>query len=253
MHFELNDFVYQDKLIMFNLKTHLDLAKHDSLFIYTNINVPNTFVLCKDFRTFATNQYKCTDAKDLFKEYGRSIPPLLANRAKSTLKTLNIEDIRNLINDQEFTYLIVNIPILKKDVRQHQMIVKFDWYLRSNRVKDFELPSFKTNLQGVFIDESDDAVFRRYYLSTLKNVLQAYQLNKIETKCDKYLAEQSLNTRIEEKKPLSLSTVRFFFKIILQSILVITNLLLTNLLYNDLKKVPFFPHANQSIINLLRL
>ena len=209
MSFELNDFIYQEKLIMFNLKIHLDLTKYDSLFIYTNINKPRTFVLCKDFRTIATNEYKCTDAKDLFKEYGRSIPPLFSNR-QSTLKTLNIEGIKELINTEEFTYLIVNIPVHKKEDRHHQMIVKFDWYLKSNRVKDFELPSFKTNLQGISIKENEeDAVFQRYYLPTFKNVLQAYQLNKVETSCDKFLTEQSLNTKIEEKKPLSLSNVSF--------------------------------------------
>ncbi len=186
----------------------MDTNTHDSLFIYTNFNSPQSFVLCKDFRTVATNEYRCTDAKDLFEDYGRSVPPLLEGRRSSTIKLLNIPDLTSLVNDQDFVYLIVKVPVLKKKPDVHQLFVKFDWYLLEKRVSDLELPSFKTNLQPVDVNvEEDGVVFRRFYLPTFNDVLQAYQVNKIDNVCDDYLKSQSLKQKQTEQKPLSISTV----------------------------------------------
>ena len=190
---------------------------HDSLFIYTNFNAPRSFVLCKDFRIVSTNEYKCTNAKDLFEEYGRSMPPLLDGRtATATIKILNIHDLARLVSEQGYVYLIASVSVLKKAANIHQLFVKFDWYLWRERVGDLELPSFKTNLQGVDVDVSDSesGVFRRYYLRSFKDVLQAYRVDKVESACDGYLREESLKKEISEHKPLSLSTVRHFFKCI---------------------------------------
>ncbi len=156
----------------------------------------------------ATNEYRCTDAKDLFEDYGRSVPPLLEGRRSSTIKLLNIPDLTSLVNDQDFVYLIVKVPVLKKKPDVHQLFVKFDWYLLEKRVSDLELPSFKTNLQPVDVNvEEDGVVFRRFYLPTFNDVLQAYQVNKIDNVCDDYLKSQSLKQKQTEQKPLSISTV----------------------------------------------
>jgi len=168
-------------------------------------------VLCKDFRTVATNEYRCTDAKDLFKEYGRSLPPVLEGRRSSTIKLLNVPELDSLVAEQGFIYLIIKVPILKTNALVHQLFVKFDWYLLEKRVTDLELPSFKTNLQSVNVNmQESDEVFRRFYLPTFNDVLQAYTVNKVDNVCDDYLKGLSSKQKHTEQKPLSISTVSSF-------------------------------------------
>ena len=117
-------------------------------------------------------------------------------------------DLASLVNEQEFVYLIVKVPVLKKKQDVHQLIVKFDWYLLEKRVSDLELPSFKTNLQSVDVNvEESGVVFRRFYFPTFNDVLQAYTVNKVDSVCDDYLKSQSLKQKQIEQKPLSISTV----------------------------------------------
>lgn len=205
MNFQLDDFIHMDKLILFNLGAHLNTTLYDSLFIYTNFHAPRSFVLCKDFRTVATDEYKCTEALDLYESYGRSVPPLLEGRRDSTLRTINVNNIASLMKDEEYMYLIVNVPVLKPNQNRHQLVVKLDWYMQDERESVLEMPSFKSNLQNVQV-VGDNAVFRRYYLSNLRDVLQAYQVDKSDSPCDAYLQAESLKKK-DEQKPLSVSSV----------------------------------------------
>jgi len=232
MHFQLNGFIHMDKLILFNLAAHLNTSLHDSLFIYTSFNAPRSFLMCKDFRTVATNEYKCTDALDLYEKYGRAIPPLLEGRRDSTLRTLNINNMASLMKESGYTYLIVNVPILKPSPNRHQLVVKFDWYMRDERESLLEMPSFKTNLQNVHV-ASENVVFRRYYLSNLKDVLQAYQVFKVETPCDVYLQAESSKEK-QEQKPLSISAVNIYIKsFILQKLEHFIDIGFLKFIYND--------------------
>ena len=89
-----------------------------------------------------------------------------------------------------------------------QLFVKFDWYLRKDRVKILELPNF-INREKAF--EASNVPFQRYYLPALQNVLEAYNFRKVSnSSCDIYLHDLMLNLPMEQK-PLSSSNLLMQF------------------------------------------
>ena len=114
--------IKSQKLIVFDLNRLINSTDQDSVFIYSNLNSRNSFYLCKQFNS-ATNE--CFEPKDLFKQYGRTIPP-----EKSGLNIININDLQSLISDNKYTHLVVRLFVQLEANKRHQMFVKFDWYFR---------------------------------------------------------------------------------------------------------------------------
>jgi hypothetical protein len=214
-HFEFNDYSQTEKSYIFDLNqivgSHLN-DTYDSLFIYTNINTKNSFLLCKELNE---NMNECMgEIKDLMSTYGRSLPPYVEGVQKdSSLKTVNIINIDKIKLNENFRYLIVRVAANLKSSHRHQTIVKFDWYMIKKRLYFINLPTLQNMKDSInkYID-SEPAVFKRIYLPTFLSVIQAFDLRKYFRKnsCDLFLIKLNKDSKFVPK-PLSVSTLMIQF------------------------------------------
>ena len=216
INFEFNDFNSKKKTIIIHLDKFLDPAVHDSLFIYTNLNKENTFVLCDAFEDLNEDEFKCRNHMDLSREYGRSMPPLFEGAARklNTLRTINVNDFKRLISKNKFSYLLVNLPVRVRKPNARQLIAYFDWYLKKDRIQQLHTPNFVGLQQNELIKVDSAVTFRRFYLPQFESVLQAFRLNKIDTashSCDAYLLKQFQAKKTTDQRPLSASTLMIHF------------------------------------------
>ena len=214
-HFDFNDYSQTEKSYVFDLNQIVGSNlndSYDSLFIYTNINTGNSFLLCKELNE---KMSECTgEFIDLMSRYGRSIPPYVEGVQKvSSLKTANIINIDQIKLNENFRYLIVRIPINLKSSERHQTIVKFDWYMIKKRLYFINLPTIQNMKDTInkYID-SKPAVFKRIYLPTFLSVMQAFDLRKYFRKnsCDLFLIKLNKDEQLVPK-PLSVSTLMIQF------------------------------------------
>jgi hypothetical protein len=241
MHYEFAGFTNQTKIVAFDLSKLMEKAKYDSLFIYTNANsnINKAIVaLCKNFTRLNAleNRYECSSSMDLFAAYGRLMPPLLSgtNWRNHTLKIYNILDLDKRLDENKYSHLVLYLPVHPKKLDAHQLIVKFDWYLRSQRASLIELPIY-SNLQlpiELSFDRSveNDAllgdslihwgrnqtiVYKRIYLPSFDRVWQAYSLQVCSAfelnSCDLYALNAAKSKQPIEKKPLASSSLFVLF------------------------------------------
>jgi hypothetical protein len=174
MNFEFNGFIEEKKTILFKLKNLIDSSVYDSLFLYTNFNEYDSFLLCDKEEQISS---KCTN---LFQAYGRNLPPLFEgqqSRELYTLKTININDLDKLVHKENYKYLFINIPVRVKKSTSKQLILKLDWYLKNDRMMQLEVPSLLSFSHSIHLQNSnqlkndyESASFHRFYLSNFKNV-----------------------------------------------------------------------------------
>jgi hypothetical protein len=203
INFEFNGFIKSQKLIVFDLNQVINATDQDSVFIYSNLNSRNTFYLCKQFNS-ANNE--CFEPKDLFKQYGRTIPP-----EKSGLNIININDLQSLISDNKYTHLVVRLFVQLEANKRHQMFVKFDWYFRKERNRIIDMPNLIN--REINFKTKPGVNFQRLYLPTLQNVLEGFTLKKIKySLCDHYLMETMMTSSIStDVKPLTSSNLVMMF------------------------------------------
>ena len=166
-NYEFNGFNKENKLVVFNLDSLVGERDHDSLFVYSNFEKKSSFFLCKDLVTSlrSNDEHECSDPKDLFEHYGRSIPP-----QNSEISVLNINDLQSLVSDQKYTHLVAVIPVKPNLPNKRQLFVKFDWYFRRDRVTVLDMPNLFN--REITFETKPGVVFQRYYLPTLQNVLE---------------------------------------------------------------------------------
>lgn len=196
----------------FDLNKIFNETMFDSLFLYSNINVKNSFLLCTDLKENSKNAYECENFASLTTSphsevEAKSIPPYFEDKHReSTLNTINIIHMRQFALREKFSFLLVKIPDRTSNKQDHQLILKFDWYKISERVQTAELPSFLASSRT--LEVSRKHLFQRIYLPELQSVLQAYNLVKSSRgKCDKYLSKKSASS----DKPLSHSSLMMQF------------------------------------------
>ena len=215
IQFEYNDYNQLDHVYSINLKDVFKKDDFDSLFVYTNINEQGSFLLCKDFKSKSEKEYECSQFKDIMFEFGRSIPPYFESIHKeSTLKTMNMVDLKKLATKENYAFLVFKIPILTLN-KGHQKILKLDWYSQKQRFNLLDVPTLLDRKTTFGIN---NVVFQRFYLPKFSNVLQAFNLKRIlenqaqkETKsCDQLLIKK-INSKSAANKPLSASTLMIQF------------------------------------------
>lgn len=174
--YEFNSFNPKNQeSVLFNLSS-LEI-NFDSLFIYTNLNKKYSISLCED----VVDAIDCLNPIDLGSQFGKVIPPLYKNK-KMSLNTININNLKDLI--KKYNFLLIKIPICKT-IEAHQIILKLDWYNKSERFNylSSELEDIKLDLFPTF---------SRIYLPSIKNVFQVYNVEKVPLKnsCDFSLRKQ---------------------------------------------------------------
>ena len=220
---EMSDFADKQAVYAFNLN-EIFKEPFDSLFVYTNINEHKSFLLCTDFTEISAGEYECANYNDLFTSSHteidtKSIPPYFEGyHREASLKTINIVDLKKLVNQEKYSFLIVKAPSMAKNKLGYQLMLKFDWYMLSERVTSVDLPTL-TELSK-FIQVSPKSVFQRIYLPQLVNVLQAYTLYKVPAapmSCDDFLTKK-VEQSSQNNKPMSTSSAMIqFYEPLLQA------------------------------------
>lgn len=215
--FSWNDYNSKKRLVLFDLKSLSN--SFDSLFLYTNINTPNSILACKvifktrtrDYEMFPIvielnskelsheldqeGEYQCQDARDILSIYGQAVPPYIEDLKHQGLKTMNLNNLQNELLDFGYNYILIVIPVLKKSEIEYQLILKLDWYKQDERYQT--LRKAPVTSHKIIWTENDPASFRRYYLESFRGVWQAFDLvNK---------AKFQLKIPNSKLKPLSVS------------------------------------------------
>jgi hypothetical protein len=205
--FEHSGFIDSPQYYVFNLIDIFEGDSFDSLFIYTNINEHNSIFLCKNLGKIK-DEFFCQNSNDIMtsshKEIvNKIIPPYFeGNHREASLKTVNIINMKELIQREKYSRLILKLPLFVKSKQKHQLIVKFDWYKISERSKVVDLPNIIEYSKSIEI--SSKTVFQRIHLPQLQHVLQAYTLTRLPKNgesCDDYFTKKVQSN----EKPLSSS------------------------------------------------
>lgn len=155
--------------------------------MYSNLNQPNSILVCKELFSKQEDEYVCKGFKDLQADLGRTIPPYFEEaRKESSLKVLNINNIKEKLLKENYKYLVINMPIWFNKNNKHQIIVKLDWYKQKERVFYLETLPERLSLP-------EYGTYFRYYLKPLNKIWQAYDLVKKEQSkesCDNFLSSQ---------------------------------------------------------------
>ena len=187
--FEFNGFSKEKRIVLFDLKE--SSKKFDSLFIYSNLNEAESFVLCKD-------EKNCDE--DLMGKFGRSMPPLVEGAPRhSSLRSAYIHPLDSLLGSG-LRYLAIRVPVWSSKSNKHQLVIKVDLHLRSDRVTQVSVPNIIDYVKRIDLSDSKNATFRRVYLSEFTSVWQAFTLtkaaNSLEDSCDSLLTKESLMSSV---------------------------------------------------------
>lgn len=106
--------------------------------------------------------------------YGRSIPPYIENLKDQSLKTLNINNLKTVLDEKGYKYLIVSIPILAETNSKYQLIIKLDWYNQTERFETLNGSPLASH--QIVLSKNDTATLRRYYLQSFRSIWQAFDL-----------------------------------------------------------------------------
>lgn len=142
------------------------------------------------------DSYECSSSIDLMATYGRSIPPYIENFKDQSLKTLNINNLKAVLDEKGYKYLTVSIPILVETNSKYQLIIKLDWYNQSERFQTLNGSPLASH--QIILSKNDTTTLRRYYLQSFRSVWQAFDL--IQKNQDEFSSAGNL-------KPLSRSNI----------------------------------------------